>query len=184
MSSLRCVWYFFCFSYIRWCLVGIGNFMTKKIFISGASSGIGKYLADNLLTNYQLFTASRSPSIHPEITHYITDFRDDAQIISLANHLSKAEIDLFILNAGIGYFDNFTEISSEQDKEMIQVNLRANIFLIKRLLSMISSKAKLVFIGSVAGKSFFSSWATYQASKFGLRWFVWSLRKEIKNPCF
>lgn len=81
--------------------------MKKKVFISGGSSGIGEYLANNLIANCEVYTASRSPSKNPEITYFPCDLRDDQQIIDLTQKLSKLEIDVFILNAGIGYFGDF-----------------------------------------------------------------------------
>lgn len=75
--------------------------MKKKVFISGGSSGIGEYLANNLLANCEVYTASRSPSKNPEIIYFPCDLRDDQQIIDLAQKLSKLEIDVFVFNAGI-----------------------------------------------------------------------------------
>lgn len=158
--------------------------MTKKIFITGGSSGIGEYVANNLLANCEVFTASRSPSKHPEITFFPCDLRDDQQIISLAGKLSKLDIDVFIFNAGIWYFGDFSAVSLQQEKEMLQVNFWANILFMKELLPLVSEKAQFIFVWSVAGKTLFSGWTGYQASKFALRGFVWSLRKELGNRCF
>ena len=155
--------------------------MKKKVFISGGSSGIGEYLANNLLANYEVYTASRSPSKNSEITYFPCDLRDDQQIIDLAQKLSKLEIDIFVFNAGIWYFGDFWSVSLDQEKEMLQVNLWANMVFVKNLLSKISDKVKFIFIWSVSGKTLFSGGAWYQASKFALRWFVWSLKKEIWN---
>ena len=159
-------------------------FMKKKIFISGGSSGIGEYVANNLLANCEVYTASRSPSKNPEITYFPCDFRDDQQIIDLTEKLSNLEIDVFVFNAGIWYFGDFWSLTLEQEKEMIQVNLWANIIFVKQLLPKISEKVKFIFVWSVAGKSLFAGGAWYQASKFWLRWFVGSLRKEMGNRVF
>lgn len=158
--------------------------MKKKVFISGGSSGIGEYVANNLLANCEVYTASRSPSKHPEIIFFPCDLRDDQQIISLAEKLSKLDINVFIFNAGIGYFGDFWSISLQQEKEMLQVNLWANMVFMNYLLPKVSEKAQFIFIWSVAGKTLFSGGAWYQASKFWLRGFVGSLRKELGNRVF
>ncbi len=158
--------------------------MKKKVFISGGSSGIGEYVANNLLANCEVYTASRSPSKNPEITYFPCDLRDDQQIIDLAQKLSNLEIDVFVFNAGIGYFGGFWSLTLEQEKEMLQVNLWANMIFVKQLLSNVSERTQFIFVWSVAGKSLFAGWTWYQASKFWLRWFAGSLRKEIGNRVF
>ncbi|MDD3262832.1 MAG: SDR family NAD(P)-dependent oxidoreductase [Candidatus Absconditabacteria bacterium] len=158
--------------------------MKKKVFISGGSSGIGEYVANNLLANCEVYTASRSPSKNPGITYFSCDLRDDQQIIDLTEKLSNLEIDVFVFNAGIGYFGDFGSLTLEQEKEMLQVNLRANMLFVKYLLPKVSTKTQFIFVGSVAGKTLFSGGAGYQASKFGLRGFVGSLRKEIGKRVF
>lgn len=55
---------------------------------------------------------------------------------------------------------------------------------VKYLFPKISEKTQFIFVWSVAGKSLFAGGAGYQASKFWLRWFVGSLRKEIGNRVF
>jgi len=158
--------------------------MKKKVFISGGSSGIGEYLANNLLANCEVYTASRSPSKNPEIIYFPCDLRDDQQIIDLAQKLSKLEIDVFVFNAGIWYFGDYWSVSLTQEKEMLQVNLRANMLFVKYLLPKVSPKTQFIFVWSVAGKNLFLGGAWYQASKFWLRWFVGSLRKEIGKRVF
>jgi short-subunit dehydrogenase len=66
---------------------------------------------------------------------------------------------------------------------MIHVNLLANIELLRllKLHGNIASWAKIFTIGSQASKHFFSGWAVYQASKWWLRGFIGSLRKEWKQ---
>lgn len=120
--------------------------MKKKIFITGGSSGIGEYLANNLLANCEVYTASRSPSKNPEITYFPCDLRDDQQVIALAHKLFPFDIDIFVLNAGVGYFGNYVSLSLEQEKEMIQVNLWANMLLVKYLLPKVSEKTQFVFL--------------------------------------
>lgn len=158
--------------------------MKKKVFITGGSSGIGEYLSEQLQSNCEVLVTSRSPSKIPETTYYLCDLRDENQISDLVHKISKENIDIFILNAGLGYFGKFSEISLEQEKEMFQVNFWANMVFIKKLLPLVSDTTKFIFVWSVAGKSLFLWWAGYQSSKFALRWFVWSLRKELGNRVF
>lgn len=120
--------------------------MKKKVFITGGSSGIGEYLSEQLQSNCEVLVTSRSPSKIPEITYYPCDLRDEHQISDLVQKILKQDIDIFIFNAGLGYFGNFSEISLEQEKEMWQVNFWANMVFMKELLPLVSDKTKFIFV--------------------------------------
>gem|GEM_PF-6545018 len=60
------------------------------------------------------------------------------------------EIDRLILNAGVGYFDAFLNISPETYREMTLTNLLSPIILTHILLPKI--KKGIIGIGSHAGK--------------------------------
>lgn len=130
--------------------------MKKKVFITGGSSGIGEYLSEQLQSNCEVLVTSRSPSKIPETTYYLCDLCDENQISDLVHKISKENIDIFIFNAGLGYFGKFSDISLDQEQEMLQVNFWANMVFMKKLLPLVSDTTKFIFVGSVAGKSLFA----------------------------
>jgi len=54
------------------------------------------------------------------------------------------------LNAGIGYFDNFENISIKQHKDILQTNLISPIIFTSIFLDKIQSG--IIFIGSISSK--------------------------------
>jgi len=156
----------------------------KNLFITGVSSGIGEYIAQKFVDKFEVYWISRNLPKNEKIKYWKCDLNDDQQIVALAQKISKLEIDVFIFNAGIWYFGEYNTVSLENEKEMLQVNLWANMVFIKNLLPKVSEKTKFIFIWSISSKNLFSGGVGYQVSKFWLRWFVWSLSKEYKNRFF
>lgn len=159
--------------------------MMTNILITWISSWIGNYLAKFLNNQYKIYGLCRN---NPKITG-VKFCEVDLSKPSLMKQWVKdmkeknTVFDTIVFNAGIGYFDEFTKISDKENLEMLMTNLYANIFLTKHLLASFSP-ANLVFIGSIASKKFMKYGAVYQASKFGLRWFVGALRDEVKPDIF
>lgn len=63
-------------------------------------------------------------------------------------------IDVAILNAGVGYFQNAFDLTDDEISSMIDVNVKAPILLANRFAKkMIAQKnGHIIFIGSQAGK--------------------------------
>lgn len=153
----------------------------KNILITWVSSGIGNFLAMNLIKNYNIYWVSRTNPDISQLNFHSLDLKDFSQIKEYTKLIKDINFDAIIFNAWVGFFDKIENIQDEEIVETFQVNIISVIVLLRELLSIISPKTKLVFIWSVAGKKFFKYWTVYQASKFALRWFVGSLRNELKN---
>jgi len=54
-------------------------------------------------------------------------------------------------------------------ENIINLNLLANIRILKTLENNIDKNTKIIFIGSIISKKFMKNASVYQASKFGLR---------------
>ena len=143
-----------------------------NIFITWTSRGIWKYLKEKL-SNYNLFEIAWKQHCDLAKKEDIEKF-----VSSLPTQL---KFDVLILNAGLGVFWNFEDNSLEDYEEVINVNLLANIRLLKFLENHIHKKTKIIFIGSIIGKKFMKWASVYQASKFGLRGFAWWLKTEWKK---
>ena len=168
----------------------------KNILVTGASSGIGKYLAIELAKyNFNIILTSRTKdkleSTAKEIKQIgstcqviTADLSDKDSINELYNQTLKIGfIDTVVNNAGFGKFDKIQDVSIDDWDTQISVNLRAP-FLITKLFSepMIKNKRGMfVYINSVAGKKAYPFSSAYVSSKFGLRGFARSIREEFRD---
>lgn len=164
----------------------------KTIFISGISSGIGHALACHLSAQYQVIGCSRRrpdfsvlPSAQQERIHWIAcDLTLAEERLSLIEHiqtlLGQEKIFAIIHNAGRGMYGPFVdEHYSIADYEAImEVNAVAPIVLTKWLAHALDDDAKIIALGSYAGKRMMSDASVYQASKFALRGWVGSMQGE------
>lgn len=148
--------------------------MKEKILITWISSWIWFYLSGKLRDNYQITWLWRNDPNLEWVDFIEYDLQKPLEIQITGKY------DYIIFNAWIGYFDDFLKIQDIEISEIIQINLIANIILTKQILSN-HKPQKLIYIWSIASKKFFKYWSAYSASKFWLRWFVGSLRNEIKK---
>jgi len=147
-----------------------------NIFITGTSRGIGYFLAQEFSKNHHIFWLSRTKS-HLDITEFLWDIQDTYFLQQIAQEI--LEIDRLILNAGVGYFDAFLNISPETYREMTLTNLLSPIILTHILLPKI--KKGIIGIGSHAGKKSLKYGVWYSASKFGFRGFLLTLKNETRK---
>lgn len=150
----------------------------KTILITGTTSWIWNYLASNLKNDNKIIWVGRSENNIENIDFISWDLKDLSFLAKIEKSIS--EIDYLVLNAGIGYFDNFKNISIEQNKEILETNLISPILLTNLLLNSAKIKSGIIFIWSIAGKKSAKNWASYAASKFWLRGFAMQLKNEIK----
>lgn len=158
--------------------------MKKNVLITWVSSGIWNFLTKNLTEDYNIYWISRTNPNISQLNFCSLDLKDFVQIRKYVESIKDINLDTVIFNAWVGFFDKIENIKDEEIIETLQVNIISIIVLLRELLSIISPKTKLIFIWSVAGKKFFKYWTVYQASKFALRWFAWSIKNELKNKVF
>ena len=170
---------------------------SKKIaIVTGASSGIGKNISIQLAqNNFMVILIGRNQKKLKHIERRIKLSGNDCIIINaditneqsveniLANIKSPKSIEVLINNAGIGVFNKIENISVEEWDRQINTNLRASFLMTKLIVPyMIKNKTgKILFINSVAGISSYPFSSAYVASKFGLRGFSSSIRKELRE---
>src|SRR5690606_22629139 len=87
------------------------------------------------------------------------------------------------LNAGVMDFSLFRQQDSQAITHTIQLNLLAQMLLTQSLLPLLEKplEASLVFVGSTLGSIGHPGFTAYCASKFGLRGFAESLRRELAD---
>lgn len=157
--------------------------MKKNILITWTSKWIWKYLLDNLKNENNLIWISRSKSTENWFYEINIDLTNHALFNKITHYLksSNIKLDCIIINAWVWHFWKYNLWDSKKYQEIINLNLLSPILLIKELEEYLSEKAKIIFIWSIISKKFMKYWAVYQASKFGLRWFAWALKNELKG---
>lgn len=151
--------------------------MKKNILITWTSSWIWKYLKDNLEKENTIFEIFWKTEI---------DLRNKNEIEKYCNNILEKNIifDTIILNAWVWEFWSFEENSLEKYEDIINLNLLANIRLLKLLEKSINKDTKIIFIWSIISKKSLPWASVYQASKFWLRWLALGLKSEWKKVFF
>jgi len=145
--------------------------MEHNILITGANSGLGEHLSKKFLNQgHNIVT-------HKGRKHF--DLRDASQILKLRDLAVKEKVTVLINNAAVVCPSlAFEDYDVEMINTMIDVNLRAPIILSYCLLPYLTD---IININSMVGLEIKSPRTLYSATKWGLRGFSNSLKKELKN---
>ena len=98
--------------------------------------------------------------------------------------MEEAFGELFALvnNAGIGLMKPVAELSEEEVREVLEVNLLGPFLGLKAALPLLlRSRGVVVNVGSLAGKNPFKGGAAYNASKFGLLGLMGAAMLELRE---
>ncbi|WP_200821245.1 SDR family NAD(P)-dependent oxidoreductase [Oceanicoccus sp. KOV_DT_Chl] len=167
------------------------NLNGKTCLLTGASGGIGAAIATALdkagarlilvgrnQSNLNVLMENLSGKHHTAIA---ADLGTD-QGIDQIHQACTDGIDYLINNAGVNYFGLLPEQSAQQLRQMLEINVLAPMLLIQSLLpTLTTNAATIVNIGSGFGSIGFAGYCGYSASKFALRGFTESLRRELAD---
>jgi NAD(P)-dependent dehydrogenase (short-subunit alcohol dehydrogenase family) len=163
------------------------NFKNKKIFITGASRGIGLAAAmqfssfggDVIGTR----TGNRDEELAVPYRLMEHDFSSKEEIFKCADFIKDWKPDILINNAGINKIDSFLNISPVDFEQIQQVNLFAPFILSQSALQgmLDNGWGRIVNISSVWGKISKEMRAAYSASKFGLDGMTIALAAEYSK---
>ena len=169
----------------------------KTIFITGASSGIGKGLALEIAARgARLGLLARRADVLSEIVAEIkaqngtaiaiaADVRDSKAVRAAADRV-RAElgpIDVLIANAGIGTSKHAAELDPEQVAQVIDINVLGAVNSVAAVVPEMVERGSghLVAISSLAGYRGLAKSAAYCASKAALSSFFESLRIDLRH---
>lgn len=168
--------------------------MSKSVFITGASSGIGKELAKCFASQgYDLILLARRKKHLEELEATLVSkydiscqciVQDLREIDTLHSILEGTEIDILVNCAGVAYLGDFTELDWEEEKDMLLVNTMAPILLSKRFAKQykdFQEEKLLVNIVSTAAVYLHPFLATYSASKVSLLYYSFALEEELRR---
>lgn len=167
--------------------------MAKKVFISGASRGIGMAVADKFASQgYDLYLTCKkhvreladygnalSERYHIGCQTFACDMGNSQQVDQVFE--SIRDIDVVVNNAGISYVGLLTDMTLDEWNQVIQTNLNALFYVSRRAVPMMLRKkaGKIVNISSVWGNVGASMEVAYSTSKGGMNAFTKALAKEL-----
>lgn len=156
------------------------NEKKKIVWITGASSGIGKAISEEFVANgICVAGTSRRIELLNELKNnlgelfipFILNVADKFNVEALYKKISEEyEIETLINNAGITSFKKVIDDNIETMEQIIQTNLLGSIYTIKNVLpEMIERKSgTIINILSVVTQKIFTSSSAYSASKSGI----------------
>lgn len=164
----------------------------KRILITGASSGIGKELTEQLAAKgARLAIAARSEEKLREVAGQISseihvipaDVSKNADRIRLIDEIKRVwgGLDVLINNAGIASWAHFSNSNESILREIMEVNFFAPAHLIKLAQPMLTDgeQPAIVNVSSMCGRKAMPGWPEYSASKYALCGLTESLRGEF-----
>ncbi len=161
----------------------------KTVLVTGASSGIGKSIAKQLLQeNYNVFVAARRLDQMQDLvqlgaTAIKMDITSESDIKSVMEQIkaSAEGVDILINNAGYAIYGAVEDTSIEDARRQFEVNIFGLAAVTQAVLPYMRSKkaGTIINISSVGGKIYTPLGAWYHATKHALEGWSDCLRLEL-----
>jgi short-subunit dehydrogenase len=169
----------------------------RRVLITGASSGIGRCLAQQLADcGARLVLAARSGDKLSElerdlksqghvaisVASDVTNESDRRRLVdAVREHLGG--LDVLVNNAGIASWAHFANSDEEILRKIMEVNFFAPAELIRLFVPILTEgqQAAVVNVGSMCGRRAMPAWPEYSASKYALCGLTEALRGELSR---
>lgn len=168
----------------------------NRIFITGASSGIGAATARTLVNKgWQVAAFARNAAaleaLKSELAEasgtlmpFVGDVTDPGSVIAAVEQ-AVAEwggLDAVIPNAGLGYFDPLPQGKLAEWHEMVNININGVLTTLHATLPVLAAnKGHVINIGSLAARQVFPNSGVYCATKHAVLALSESIRLEYRN---
>jgi 3-oxoacyl-[acyl-carrier protein] reductase len=160
----------------------------KAALVTGASRGIGRAVAQLLAAaGVRLGLASRSGDDLglEDVVARPCDVRNPTDLEAIVGETVDrfGRLDILVVNAGVGAYGPFLELSPEHLEEMIDVNVKGTLYAVRAALPHLleGGEADLVTIASEAGRRGLPLEAVYCASKFAQVGFTRAMDHELRE---
>ena len=165
---------------------------TNKIFLTGASGGIGSAICEKFISHdFTLVLTSSSTEKLDQLKkkygnknyYYEIDLSNSENLQKSLDAISNEHKDISVIvnNAGKTHDNLIFRMKNQQWADVIQTNLNSNFQIIKSLLpNMLANKfGKIIGIASIVGTTGNPGQANYVASKSGLVGLYKSIAIEV-----
>ena len=170
--------------------------MSKVIYITGGTKGIGFGIAEVLLKSGHSVaisgrkqedveqSVSQLKSISQNVFGVSSDVRkfeeEEKAVSQILERFGK--LDVVVANAGLGVFKPIDELSIEDWNAMQETNLTGCFYTLKASVEALKkSEGYYITIASLAGTNFFENGAGYNASKFGVVGFTQAAMIDLRK---
>ncbi len=153
----------------------------KSVLITGASGGLGGWVADQLTAEGARVTALGRTRPKGVAEFLARDLSTPAGIEAAASDVRDQRWDLLVNLAGVQHFGPVEAEAPDDLMAGYLVNLVAPVRLTQAVLPGMRARGsgQIVNIGSIFGSINFAHFATYSSAKAGLRGFSQALRREL-----
>src|SRR6516165_2797019 len=167
----------------------------RRILITGASSGIGRCLAEQLAKmGARIALAARSKDKLAELEADLKGQNFD--VLALPSDVTLEEdrrqlleratehfggLDVLVNNAGVASWAHFAHSTESILRQIMEVNFFAPAELIRLAIPILVEEQQpaIVNVGSMCGRRGMPAWSEYSASKFALSGLTEALRAEM-----
>lgn len=161
--------------------------MSKNILVTGASSGFGLLIANELhRKGYNVIGTSRNPSKMKSSVPFkmiALDLESEQSINTLSERVFKEikQLDVLINNAGFLVTGIAEEIPIELGRKQFETNFWGTIKVTNAILPFFRKQkfGKIISVGSITGLVAFPNTAYYASSKHALEGYFKALRYEL-----
>jgi NAD(P)-dependent dehydrogenase (short-subunit alcohol dehydrogenase family) len=158
--------------------------MGKIVLITGASAGIGRAIADHLLSaGWTVIGASRRGSSSGDWQGMVMDVDDDESVaVGVAQVLADhGRLDAVVAGAGWGLAGAAEQTPIADAKDQLETNFFGAVRVVQAALPTmrVQGEGRVVLIGSIGGVIGIPFQAFYSASKFAMEGYGEALAYEV-----
>ena len=162
----------------------------QNIIVTGASSGIGKSIMEELLQqegNRILAAARRADRITGYGDNVIPISVDLSTKEGMDALFARAEelfgkVDIFFCNAGAPYYESFDYEDWDRIEAIFKINTVSHIYAYAKYLHHLNGReGRLVYTISAMGEMALPGYALYAATKFAMKGFQQAIRDEAPD---
>lgn len=166
----------------------------KLAVITGASTGIGYYLADECASHgFDVIVAADEEKIGDaaegfkargvNVVAVQADLSTTEGVDKLTRAIGQREVDVLIANAGRGLGNGFLDQDFEEIERVVNTNITGTLYLVQKVAQDMRARrgGRILITGSIAGFTPGAYQAVYNGTKAFINSFSFALRAELEE---